>query len=89
MGKTGGGARGMSPVDKPGRIEHYEKRFGITAVEMGWITADDLVRALTVQVEEDLRKVRHRLLGEIFFEMGLLTDRQIEAVLDRMLRQGE
>jgi hypothetical protein len=76
----------LSP-DKPGRIEHYEKRFGIIAVEKGFITADDLVKGLTVQVKEDLCRVRHRLLGEIFFETGVMTDRQVEEVVSHIFRK--
>jgi hypothetical protein len=76
-------------LDKPAKIEHYEKRFGIAAIEKGMITATDLVKALTVQVEEDIRAVPHRLLGEIFFEMGLMTDSQVEEVLSLIMRNGK
>jgi hypothetical protein len=68
-------------LDKPNKIEHYEKRFGIIAIDKGFITAEDLVRGLTVQVNEDVRKIPHRLLGEIFFDIGLMTDQQIDEVL--------
>jgi hypothetical protein len=68
-------------LDKPHKIEHYEKRFGINAIDKGFITADDLVKGLTVQVGEDIRKVPHRLLGKILFDMGLMTAQQIEEVL--------
>ena len=68
-------------LDKPKKIEHYEKRFGIIAIQKGFITADDLVRGLTVQVGEDIKNIPHRLLGEIFFDMGVMTDKQIEEVL--------
>ena len=73
--------------DKPGKIEHYEKRFGVIAVEKGFINADELVKALTIQVEEDLRGIPHRLLGKILFDMGLMTDRQIEEVLSHIFRK--
>ena len=71
--------------DKPGTIEHYEKRFGICAVEKGYIIADDLVQALITQVSEDIRKVPHRLLGEIFIAMGVMTAPQVEDVLNSIL----
>jgi len=67
--------------EKPSKIKHYEKRFGIIAVEKGFITAENLIKGLTIQVEEDLKNIRHRLLGEIFFDMGLMTDKQVEEVL--------
>jgi hypothetical protein len=74
-------------ADKPGKIDYYEKRFGIIAIEQGFITADDLVKGLTIQVDEDMRQSRHRLLGEIFFAMGVMTDRQVEEVLSHIFRK--
>ncbi len=66
---------------------HLEKRFGILAVEKGFITADELIEALRVQVLEDIEKGKHRLLGRILLEQGLLTREQIEDVL-QMLGKG-
>ncbi|MDP1992831.1 MAG: hypothetical protein Q8K00_17605 [Syntrophales bacterium] len=74
-------------LDKPSKIEHYEKRFGIIAIDKGFITAEDLVKGLTVQVAEDVRKIPHRLLGEIFFDLGLMTDKQIDEVLGSIFRK--
>jgi hypothetical protein len=73
--------------DKPKKIEHYEKRFGIIAIEKGFITPDDLVKAWTIQVNEDIGNRPHRLLGEIFFELGLMTDKQVEEVLSEIFRR--
>jgi hypothetical protein len=67
------------------KTETYEKRFGVTAVEMGFITAEQLVGALRIQVDEDLHTGKHRLLGQILRESGLLTPDQVEAVLTRSL----
>jgi hypothetical protein len=72
--------------DKPRKIEHYEKRFGIIAIEKGFITADGLVKAWTVQVNEDIGNRPHRLLGEILFGLGLMTDKQVEEVLSEIFR---
>jgi hypothetical protein len=74
-------------LDKPQKIEHYEKRFGITAIKKGFITAEDLVKAMTIQVNEDSRNVPHRLLGEIFFYMGVMTDKQVDEVLSDIFRK--
>lgn len=63
---------------------HMEKRFGILAVEKGFITADELIEALRVQVLEDIEKGKHRLLGRILLEQGLLTREQIEDVLQML-----
>ena len=60
------------------KIKQYEKRFGIIAVEKAFVTFDDLVAALAVQANEDSTNMPHRLLGEIFYHMGLMTDMQVD-----------
>jgi hypothetical protein len=62
--------------------EHLEKRFGIFAVEKGFVTADQVIEALKTQVIEDLEKGRHRLIGRILLEKGLITLSQIDSVLE-------
>jgi hypothetical protein len=61
--------------------DHLEKRFGVLAVEKGLITADQVVEALRIQVSEDLEKGKHRLIGRILLEQGLITLAQIDEVL--------
>jgi len=63
---------------------HMEKRFGILAVEKGFITAQELIEALRVQVLDDIEKGKHRLLGRILLEQGLLTREQVEEVLQML-----
>ena len=62
-------------------IEELEKRFGTKAVEKGFINFDQLMEALEIQVREDMEGKKHRLIGRIFFDMGLMTLPQIEEVL--------
>jgi len=61
--------------------EHLEKRFGILSVEKGFVTADYVIEALRIQVIEDMQKGKHRLIGRIFLEQGLMTISQIDEVL--------
>lgn len=61
--------------------EHLEKRFGVLAVEKGFVTADHVIEALKIQVIEDMQKGKHRLIGRIFLEQGLMTISQIDEVL--------
>ena len=68
--------------DKPGKIEHYEKQFGIMAIEKGFITADNLIETLKIQVEEEIQDKTHRLIGEILLDKGYITPTQIQDVLD-------
>jgi hypothetical protein len=64
--------------------EHLEKRFGVLAVERGFVRADHVIEALRIQVTEDIDKGEHRLIGRILLEQGLLTLSQIDEVLDSM-----
>ncbi|MDP1992532.1 MAG: hypothetical protein Q8K00_16105 [Syntrophales bacterium] len=73
--------------DKPRKIEHYEKRFGLIAVEKGFICADDLVKVLMIQVGEDIINTPHRLMSEILYDLGFMTDTQIEDVLSDLFRR--
>ena len=68
--------------DKPGKIEHYEKQFGIIAIEKGFITPDNLIETLKIQVEEEINYKTHRLIGEILLDRGYITPAQIQDVLD-------
>ena len=62
----------------------FRKRFGLIAVEKGFITADQLVEAFKVQVLEEIEKEKHRLIGAILFEHGFITLPQIDEVLQSM-----
>jgi hypothetical protein len=69
-------------ADKPGRIEHYEKQFGIIAIEKGFISTEKLIETLRIQVEEEIQYKTHRLIGEILLDKGYITPTQIQDVLD-------
>lgn len=67
--------------DNMSRTGKREMRFGVVAVEKGYITPDQLFEALKAQVREDLEKETHRLLGEILFEQNAMTQEQKDEVL--------
>jgi hypothetical protein len=69
-------------------IKRIEKRFGTIAVEKGYITIDQLMGALDVQVQEDLSGIKHRLIGKILYDLGFLTIDQIGRVLGSMRSYG-
>jgi len=70
---------------KSKKIDHYEKRFGVVAIEMGFITSDELISGLKVQVQEDVELGYHRLIGEIFLDRGDMSEEQIAEVLKEIL----
>lgn len=61
-----------------------KNRFGTIAVDKGFITAAQLVEALTIQAQENIELGTHRLIGQILMEQGLLTESQIDEVLETM-----
>ena len=66
------------------RSKKYCKRFGTIAVELGFITPEQLKQALSEQVDDNLANNPHRVLGVIFFEKGWMNYRQIEVVLNEL-----
>jgi hypothetical protein len=64
--------------------EHLEKRFGIVAVEKGFVKPDEIVDALKIQVKEDVETGQHRLIGRILLEQGKLNMSQIDEVLEML-----
>ncbi|MEE8430722.1 MAG: hypothetical protein V3S16_05690 [Candidatus Desulfatibia sp.] len=66
------------------RVEKLDKRFGVTAVEKGFITSEQLFEAMKIQIDEDLEPIGHRLLGEILLDQGHITTEQIDEVLESM-----
>ncbi|MBW1701183.1 MAG: hypothetical protein JRJ11_02890 [Deltaproteobacteria bacterium] len=57
-------------------------RFGIIALEKGFITSRQLGKAVNTQLSDDLERRKHRLIGEILVDMGFMTVSQVEEVLD-------
>jgi hypothetical protein len=66
-------------------ISHLDQRFGSIAVKKGYITAEQLVEAITVQIRENVEGHNHRLIGAILHEKGYITIDQINDVLKTMI----
>lgn len=73
-------------LDESKKTAHYEKRFGIIAIEKGFISQEELIHALTIQVREDLESGIHRLVGELFFDLEIMDANQIEEVVKEIIR---
>ena len=71
-------------ADKPGKVEHYDKQFGIIAIEKGYISAENLIDGLRTQVEEDIQNNTHRLIGEILIDKGHMTLPQVNDIIAEM-----
>lgn len=65
----------------------YCPKFGQIAVEMGYITRDELQAALTEQVELEVAGKEHRVLGTLLFSSDIMCADQIDIVLNQTLKQ--
>ncbi len=65
-------------------IIEYAFRFGQIAVLKGFITEQQLEDALDKQISHNLINDNHKLIGEILFEQGWMTQDQIAIVLENM-----
>ncbi len=63
-------------------MEQLKKRFGFMAVKKGFITIDQLIEAMKIQVREEINKGVHRLIGAILIEMGFMNTLQVNEVLE-------
>lgn len=66
-----------------------ERRFGITAVDKGFITAEQLIEAMTVQIREELGQRRHRPIGQILVDLGYLNPADMRGVFSAMGFKGK
>jgi hypothetical protein len=61
-----------------------DKRFGTVAIDKGFITLENLIEAMKIQILENLQGIDHRLIGQILWEEGYIKTEQINEVLKSM-----
>lgn len=66
-------------------IVEFSQRFGMIAVNRGYVTPGQLKEALAEQVDDDLACRPHQLLGKIFYEKHLMSLNQIDQVMDDLV----
>lgn len=62
-------------------IPGIEKHFGAIAIQKKFITLDQFIEAMTLQVREDLNSLEHRPIGQILIDMGYLNESQVKEIL--------
>ena len=71
-------SQGNTCMDK----EQIYKRFGMIAVKKGFVSKDHMVEALVTQATENHQTGRHRLIGKILLENGLLSPSPLSEILE-------
>ena len=65
-------------------LEDLDKRFGVIAVEKGFITSVQLIEAMKIQIYEELEDNKRRIIGVILRDKGYITISQVDEVLKFM-----
>jgi hypothetical protein len=68
--------------------EYLTFRFGFVAVKEGFVTPEQVAKALDAQIEENMKEKKHRRIGEILVEMGFMSTSQVNHVLETMTKNG-
>jgi hypothetical protein len=81
--------KSMDHVNDKDLAEKYALRFGQIATDMGFVTSEQVREALDEQMSNTLsaRLRPRRLIGEILFEKGWMTLKQIEMVLAEIFKE--
>ena len=67
--------------------EQSEARFGVSAIQKGYVTLEQVVDALGVQAEENFSKGQHRRVGQILLEQELIDHAQLDEVLQTLTQK--
>ena len=65
-------------------LEQKQLRFGTIAIDKRFITKEQLMDAIGIQVGDELENRAHRLVGKILFDLGYISQQQIDEVLEEM-----
>ena len=66
----------------PGIIECYEKLFVIISMEKVFVTPDDLISAIIIQIKEHAKNGKQRFIREIFLDQNIMSVKQVVEVCD-------
>ncbi len=67
-------------------MSELSSKFGKIAVNMGFVAEKQLNEAYVEQIEDDFCNKPHRFIGSILLENRLMTNKEIDIVLKKLLR---
>ncbi len=59
-----------------------KKRFGGVAIEKGFISMDQLIEGLEIQIDEEIEQGVRRVIGAILVEKGYMNLSQVQETLE-------
>ncbi len=69
--------------------KEHSPQFGKIAIDMRFITSEQLTEALAEQAEDSISNKPYRCIGSILFEHGWITRDQINFIVLRLFKQEE
>jgi hypothetical protein len=69
--------------------KHLDIRFGVVAIQKGLTNKFQVLKALEIQLDEDLSIGYHRPIGQILIDGGLITPAQCDEVLQSLSKVSE
>jgi len=81
-------AKGWTMGDDADKMvpQKFCPRFGMLAVEMGFVSVEQVREGMAEQLDDDIANRPHRLLGTIFVDRRWMTFREVEMVLERLFK---
>lgn len=67
----------------------YTPRFAQLAVNKGFVSSEQVIQAVTEQLNDDLARKEHKLIGTIMMKKGWMTAKQVEEVLNEAFIKEE
>jgi len=58
-----------------------EDRFGMIAMSKGFISFEQLMKAMAIQIKDEIEIERHTTIGKILMDQGLLEKTQVDEVV--------
>ncbi len=71
------------------RTEQRKARFGVIAVKKGYVTLKQVIDALGIQAKQKLATGKHKHIGQILFEQGLISRTQLDDILQTLKQMKE
>lgn len=70
-------------------LNSFTPRFGTIAVEMGFVTIEQVLGVIFEQVMDNHYRKRHKKIGKLMIDKGLMSRKQVEAVLKKIAEFNE
>lgn len=64
--------------------EPIERRFGVIAIKKGFVSPEQVIKAMEIQVNEDLSIGKHRQIGMILLDQGLISHLQLNEIIQTL-----